>query len=139
MVHFVRCVAVPLYQQDGIRVFSVNPGTVRTNIAPPEAWKAFNQGAFTPIERVAEAVEMVVKGGEMVDSTGKRIAAGDDYGVTVEVHGKDGLYFRDQVPYADEHVQGIVEGLSMSNPEVAAVVSSQKRADGIAMSSKCKN
>lgn len=126
MIQFVRSVAVPLYRQDGIRVFSVNPGTVRTNLTSPVAWEAFDQGAFTPIERVAEAVEMVVTGGEMVDSTGKRVAAGDDYGVTVEVHGSDGLYFRDQMPFSDEHIQGIVEGRSMSNPEVAAMVSSQK-------------
>lgn len=126
MVQFVRSIAGPLYKQDGIRVFSVNPGTVRTNIAPPEAWEAFNKGFFTPIERVAEAVEMVVTGGELVDSAGKRIAAGEDYGVTVEVHGKDGLYFRDQVPYADEHIRGVVEGLSMSNPEVAAMASWEK-------------
>lgn len=56
---FLRSIAGPLLEE-GIRANCICPGAVRTNLAPKEEWDRFRADAFVPLEKIAEAVLMLV-------------------------------------------------------------------------------
>lgn len=80
VLNLMRSVAVPFHQVDGIRTYTICPGTVRTNLLSAERWGAFPAAYFTAVETVAARVCMLVTGGAMTDSSGRTIPAGEDYG-----------------------------------------------------------
>ncbi|VUC25475.1 unnamed protein product [Clonostachys rosea] len=115
VVHFVRSIAYS-FHQEGIRAYSICPGTVRTNLLLADEWKSFPAEYFTPISKIAETVEMLVNGGDMQDSAGKKVTDEDNYGLAVEVNGKN-HYFRDQVPFCDEAMKQVMIATSMKNQQ----------------------
>ncbi|BCS26945.1 putative secondary metabolism biosynthetic enzyme [Aspergillus puulaauensis] len=121
-IHFVRGVASPLYHNDRIRICTVCPGNVHTNMLRADEWSAFPPEFFSPVESLAQAVEMVIAGGEMVDCTGRlAVLRGKDWGFTVEVYGRDKLYFRDQVDFADGDIRTVIEVASVDNAVAAGI------------------
>jgi urocanate hydratase len=57
---------------------------------------------------------MLVEGGDMTDATGNTVEMGKDYGLTVEINGKN-FYFRDQPDYCDETAAMVMKATSMEN------------------------
>lgn len=115
VVHFVRSIAYS-FHQEGIRAYAICPGTVRTNLLLADEWKSFPEEYFTPISKIAETVEMLVNGGNMQDSAGNKVTGDDNYGLVVEVNGKN-HYFREQVPFCDEAMKQVMTATSMKNQQ----------------------
>jgi NAD(P)-dependent dehydrogenase (short-subunit alcohol dehydrogenase family) len=59
VVNFMRSIAKAYYFNDRVRVNTINPGTVKTNLLDSEAWKQFPDSYFTPVEKIVEVVLMV--------------------------------------------------------------------------------
>jgi NAD(P)-dependent dehydrogenase (short-subunit alcohol dehydrogenase family) len=55
----MRSIAKAFYFNDRVRVNTINPGTVKTNLLDQEAWKQFPDSYFTPVEKIVEVVLMV--------------------------------------------------------------------------------
>ena len=110
----MRSIAFPFHNDDGIRVYATCPGTVRTNLLNPKEWEAFPEEFFTPVESIASTVGMLVEGGDMTDAWGRKVPAGKDYGLAVEISGKN-FYFRDQPEYCDDSMRHVMEATSMEN------------------------
>ncbi|CRK38953.1 hypothetical protein BN1708_007923 [Verticillium longisporum] len=116
VLNLMRSVAVSFYQVDGIRTYTICPGTVRTNLLSAERWGAFPAAYFTAVETVAARVCMLVTGGAMTDSSGRTIPAGEDYGLACEIAG-DEFYWRDPVSYCNEATAKMMEATSMQLAE----------------------
>lgn len=108
----MRAVAFQYHHEDGIRTYAICPGTVRTNLIPADEWKVFPPEFFTPVSKIAATVGMLVQGGEVQDSKGRKIPAGKDFGLTVEITG-DNHYFRDQPEYCDERMASLMVATTM--------------------------
>lgn len=63
-VGFTRSIAEGL-AGSGIRVNCICPGSVATGLLKKEEWDKFPQETFTPVERVADAVLMLVEDGKL--------------------------------------------------------------------------
>ena len=59
VTNFMRSIAKAYYFNDRIRVNTINPGTVRTNLLDSEAWNHFPDSYFTPVSKIVEVVLMV--------------------------------------------------------------------------------
>ncbi|KAK5174381.1 uncharacterized protein LTR77_001461 [Saxophila tyrrhenica] len=96
---WTRNIAGPMWENDGVRVNAICPGAVRTNLLAADAWKNFPQDNFVPMEKIVEAVLMLLDGdGKQANgaSSGKPLV-----GQTVELSGTK-YYFRQQSEYCDE-------------------------------------
>ena len=58
-VGFMRSIADGFFKE-GIRANCICPGAVRTGLLSQQEWDRFPQGTFVPIEKVVEAVQMLV-------------------------------------------------------------------------------
>lgn len=122
VVGFMRSIAPNFYKKSGIRVNAICPGTVKTNLLEAAAWSNFPDELFVPIEKVSEAVLMLIDGhehggkapvnGSAVDEkahgvNGAGIHGSNEgekfYGKAVELSGTN-HYFRDQPPFCDENM-----------------------------------
>lgn len=92
---FMRSIAKYMFQKDGIRVNAICPGAVRTNLLPQQFWDQ-STAQFTPIERIVDAVDLILADEGM-------------WGQTLEVSGPTGLWFRKQVEYADPEIKNLLE------------------------------
>lgn len=126
VLHFMRSIAYSFHANDGIRVYAICPGTVRTNLLLAKEWESFPAEFFTPVSKITDTVEMLVNGGDLADSDGKKVAAGSDFGLAVEVNGKN-HYFRDQLAYCDDAMKQVMLATSMANQQ-AAFDEAKKRA-----------
>lgn len=113
VIHFNRAISYPFHLQ-GTRTYAVAPGTIKTNLMTGEEWKSFPERFFTPVETLVRAVTHIVDGGDLEDSTGKKVKEGNAYGLTVEVNG-DNFYFRDGLPFADRMMGEMMRYTSMEN------------------------
>ena len=110
---FMRSVA-PQYHREGIRTCAVCPGTARTNLFASDAYASFPDEYMTPVETIVSAVRALVAGGPLRDSRGREVAAGQDYGLAVEVFGRE-TFFRDQMEFINEGMRVICEAASLKN------------------------
>ncbi|KAM5347001.1 hypothetical protein ACJ41O_010006 [Fusarium nematophilum] len=114
VINFMRSIAFPYYHTSGIRVYAICPGTVRTNLLNAQEWTSFPESYFTPLSRISSAVETLAGGGEMMDSWGRVVKEGENWGLAVEINGEN-VYFRDQVEFCDEAMRVVIEATSMEN------------------------
>ncbi|KAK7425290.1 hypothetical protein QQZ08_008187 [Neonectria magnoliae] len=114
VIHLMRSIAFPYHHTSGIRVYATCPGTVRTNLMNADEWTTFPEAYFTPLSRVASAVEMLVEGGEMTDAWGRTVHEGENYGLAVEINAGD-VYFRDGREFCDEAMRVVIGATSMEN------------------------
>lgn len=92
----MRSIAKPFYDNDGIRVNAICPGTVRTNLVSNESWGKMKTG-FTPIERIVEAVVMLLEDEAL-------------WGKALEVSGEKGRWFREQPEFMDPEMMKLCAG-----------------------------
>jgi cbb3-type cytochrome oxidase cytochrome c subunit len=67
---------------------------------------------MTPMETFVDAVVKLVDGGDIEDANGRKVVGNDNWGLAVEVNGKN-LYFRDGVEYCDEEMRAMAQATSM--------------------------
>ncbi|KAF9732374.1 hypothetical protein PMIN06_002075 [Paraphaeosphaeria minitans] len=116
------------YHLDGIRTYATAPGTIKTNLMTGEEWKSFPEQYFTPMSTLVKAVTHVVDGGDLEDSTGKKIKAGEAFGLTVEVH-RDNFYFREKNKFCDANMEAMMKFTSMEN-QLARIEKSKAQTNG---------
>jgi NAD(P)-dependent dehydrogenase (short-subunit alcohol dehydrogenase family) len=114
VINFMRAISFPLNHDDGVHAHAICPGTVRTNLQSSDQWANFPAEYFTPIEKIASTVVMLVNGGDLQDSKGRKVPAGKDFGLTVEITGEN-HYFRDQPEYCDEKMASLMVATSMAS------------------------
>jgi NAD(P)-dependent dehydrogenase (short-subunit alcohol dehydrogenase family) len=111
VIHFNRAITVA-YHHDGIRTFVACPGNIRTGLLSEEIWKSLPESYMTPMETFVDAVVKLVDGGDIEDANGRKVAGNDNWGLAVEVNGKN-LYFRDGAEYCDEEMRAMAQATSM--------------------------
>lgn len=115
---FMRAIAPWYFHKKGIRVNAICPGTVKTGLLSQAEWANFPEEYFTPVEKIARTVGMLVEGrdGE-VEKKGENGSGGGEgllWGKAVEISG-DRHYYRDQVEFCDE---GMAKVMGSTNIEV---------------------
>ncbi|KAF2013896.1 NAD(P)-binding protein [Aaosphaeria arxii CBS 175.79] len=113
VIHFNRAISFA-FRQEGIRTYATAPGTIRTNLMNSDEWKSFPEQFFTPMKTLVRGVLLLVDGGDLEDSNGRKVAEEDAYGLTVEVNG-DNIYFRDQAAFSDKNMEDMMKFTSMKN------------------------
>lgn len=125
VVGFMRSIAPYYHTSAGIRVNAICPGTVKTNLLTTEEWKNFPEGYFTPVEKIAEVVVMLVGGrdvgGKRVggEGGGKAVGEGVLNGKAVEISGRN-HYYREQAEFCDEAMRAV-----MGATEIVALENAQ--------------
>lgn len=113
VIQFNRAISYS-YHLDNIRTYATAPGTIRTNLMTGEEWKSFPEQYFTPMSTLVDAVIKLVDGGDLEDSTGKKIKADDAWGLTVEANGEN-MYYREPVKFCDANMEAMMKFTSMEN------------------------
>lgn len=109
----MRSIAPAFYHKHSIRVNAICPGTVKTNLLSSQEWANFPEEYFTPVEKIAEVVCMLVDGkDDGTGQVGKEVDGGVSsigtlQGRAVEVSGKN-HYYREMVPYVDEAMAAVM-------------------------------
>ncbi|KAI4635480.1 uncharacterized protein J4E87_000432 [Alternaria ethzedia] len=111
VIHFNRAITVA-YHHAGIRTFTVCPSIVRTGLLSEEEWGSLPESFMTPMDTVVNAVVKVMDGGDIEDANGRKVAGKDNWGLTVELFGKN-FYFRDGVEYCDEAMRTMATSTGM--------------------------
>lgn len=120
VVGFMRSISPYFYHKAGIRVNAICPGTVKTNLLSSKEWENFPEEYFTPVEKIADVVCILVdgkddgKGRGYVDGERKKEELGILNGKAVEISGSK-HYYREAVEYCDE---GMARVMGATNIEV---------------------
>jgi NAD(P)-dependent dehydrogenase (short-subunit alcohol dehydrogenase family) len=103
---FMRATAPFLWRNDGVRANAVLPGTVRTGLLSEAAWTQFPAEYFTPVDKIVEAVLILVDGVDKEKGVGgpgrERMV-----GKAIECSGLN-RYYRDQYEYCDEAMRVVM-------------------------------
>ena len=127
VIHFNNAISYSYYL-DGIRTYATAPGTIYTNLMTGEEWKSFPEQYFTPMSTLVEAVTHLVDGGDLEDSTGKKIKAEDAHGLTVEVN-RDNFYFREKNKFCDSDMEAMMKFTSMEK-QLARIEQTKDQTNG---------
>ncbi|KAF2263542.1 NAD(P)-binding protein [Lojkania enalia] len=103
VVGFMRSISPYYYHKAGIRVNAICPGTVKTNLLTSDEWRNFPEEYFTPIEKIAETVCMLVDGTDEVKGKDQGVLNGK----AVEISGRQ-HYYRDMVEYCDDGMRAVM-------------------------------
>lgn len=115
----MRSIAPWFYHKSGIRVNAICPGIVKTNLLSSKEWENFPEEYFTPVEKIADVVTMLVDGeddgsgrGSVTGERGEKEIDGEGgsgvlNGKAVEVSGRK-HYYREMVEYCDEPMRAVM-------------------------------
>lgn len=95
-----------------------------------EEWKSFPEQFFTPMSTLVTAVLALIDGGDLSDSTGKKVPKENAYGLTVEVNG-DCMYFRDGVEPCDPNMEAMMKYTSMENQMARIEKTKKEQRNGV--------
>lgn len=112
VVNFNRAITVA-YHHEGIRTFATCPGTIKTGLLSNEEWKSFAEEHFTPMEVLVDTVLELVNGGDIEDAKGVRKTKDKNWGLTVEVNGRN-IYFREIPDFCDANMEALMVRTSMT-------------------------
>ncbi|KAI1613803.1 3-beta-hydroxysteroid dehydrogenase [Exophiala viscosa] len=98
---FCWSIAKMYKQRFGIRVNTVLPAPVPTNLVTKEEWAGFDSSLFTPPSAIVDVVLKLVDGKDMKDSNGTAFAGKDCVGKAVEVIQGD-YYFRTPMAWCND-------------------------------------
>lgn len=70
----------------------------------------------------------MIDGGDLEDSTGKKIKAEEAFGLTVEVN-RDNFYFREKNKFCDAEMEAMMKFTSMEN-QLARIEKSKAQTNG---------
>jgi len=127
VIHLNKAISFS-YHLEGIRTYATAPGTIKTNLMSGDEWKSFPDKYFTPMSTLVKAVTHVVDGGDLEDSTGRKIKAEEAYGLTVEVN-KDKFYFREKNKFCDADMEAMMKFTSMEN-QLSRIEKSKPQTNG---------
>ncbi|KAI2480123.1 15-hydroxyprostaglandin dehydrogenase [Pyrenophora tritici-repentis] len=113
IVNFNRAITMA-YHHEGIRTFATCPGTIKTPLLTNEEWKSFPERFFTPLESLVETVVKLVDGGDIKDAKGVTKIRDQNWGLTVEVNGRN-FYFRDAPEFCDENMKSMMVSTGMAS------------------------
>lgn len=77
-------------------------------------YESFPEEYLTPVETIVSTVNTLVRGGSITDARGREVPAEDNYGLAVEVFGKD-FFIRDQMELISDGVRQVCEAASLEN------------------------
>lgn len=100
-MNFMRFIVFPFQHFDGIRTYTICPSGIEKKLMTPDEQAAILESVWTLMTKVRGIIEMLVNGGTVEDSWGKKIEKESNYGFTVEIN-NDKHSFRDQIDYCDE-------------------------------------
>ncbi|KAF2793683.1 NAD(P)-binding protein [Melanomma pulvis-pyrius CBS 109.77] len=112
VIGFMRSIAPYYHTSAGVRVNAICPGTVKTNLLTTEEWNNFPEEYFTPVEKIAEVVVMLIGGR---DAVGEGVLNGK----AVEISGRN-HYYREQAEFCDEPMRAV-----MGATEIVALENAQ--------------
>lgn len=104
VVGLMRSIAPSFWRKHGIRVNAVCPGVVKTNLLTNAEWETFPAEYFTPVEKIVEAVLILVDGKDESES-GKEV--GPMRGRALELSGTN-HYYREPPKYCDEGMRAVM-------------------------------
>lgn len=96
---------------DGIRACAILTSIVKTPLMGPGMWETYPQHLFTPIETVVSAVEMLIQGGPIRDSTGREVDSEGAHGLAVEIF-MDDIFFREEPEPCNDEMKEVLYSLS---------------------------
>ncbi|KAK7969950.1 NAD(P)-binding protein [Apiospora saccharicola] len=108
---FVRSVADWYFQSEGIRINTLCPSSVKTDLLPDEVWAAFDPSSLTSMDLVVKIVlEHFLDGKPIVDSNGRRGTS--NYGQTVVPSGEE-LYLEDLPPFVNAGSEALIRATAV--------------------------
>lgn len=66
------------------------------------------------METITSTVRQLIRGGELVDAKGRKVSKEDNFGLAVELFGKE-IFIQDQQPYTNDGIRQVCEGARLSN------------------------
>lgn len=114
VIGFARAINPQFFATAGVRVNTICPGAVKTPLLSDEEWGTFPDPNFTPVEKIAEVVLMLLDG--------KDEQKGQDQGVlrgkAIEVSGTN-HYYRDSVEFCDESMRAVMGSTDIESLDAA--------------------
>ncbi|KAI5925360.1 hypothetical protein F4810DRAFT_75735 [Camillea tinctor] len=111
ILNFMRSVAGPFFNNDGIRTYAICPGSVRTNLLGKELWDAYPQDYLTSMDKITATVQNLITGGRIEDSNGTVIDLNLESGLAVEIF-VDDVYFRSPPGPCNDGMRFIMDHMS---------------------------
>lgn len=106
MLGFVRSIADWYFQTEDIRVNTICPSSVKTDLLPEEAWAALDPSSLTSMDLVVKIVlEHFLDAEPIVDSSGRKSTS--NYGQTVLPAG-DEMYLCELPPFVNAGHEALV-------------------------------
>ena len=120
VVGFGRAIANRFFQE-GIRVNSICPGIVETNLTGEGGWAGFPPDLFTPASDISTNVLRLVDGNEpLTDDFGTTIPVGKLYGLALEIN-KGRIYARSIPEFCDDDMRRIMEATDPEKQKGAVI------------------
>ncbi|KAK8137851.1 3-beta-hydroxysteroid dehydrogenase [Apiospora sp. TS-2023a] len=108
---FVRSVSDWYFQSEDIRINTLCPSSVKTDLLPDEVWAAFDPSSLTSMDLVVKIVlEHFLDGEPIVDSNGRRGTS--NYGQTVVPSGEE-LYLEDLPPFVNAGSEALIRATAV--------------------------
>ncbi|KAI1323642.1 hypothetical protein F5Y16DRAFT_332462 [Xylariaceae sp. FL0255] len=111
---FMRAIAKPLWNFDDVRVNCVCPVIVRTALLTKDEWTFAPDDLFTPVEKIAEAVMILIDGKDDTPAEQTRIDGpalaernGVLWGEAIELSGTN-HYYRERPKYCDDRMANVM-------------------------------
>jgi NAD(P)-dependent dehydrogenase (short-subunit alcohol dehydrogenase family) len=122
-VGLMRSIAKHFWTYDKIRVNAICPGVVKTNLLTTKEWANFPNEFFTPVDKIAETVVMLIDGKDDTKQAGTTRIDGERpdkkgvlWGEAVEISGRN-HYYREPNPVSDDGMAAVMKATDIQELE----------------------